>query len=147
VGTSDQRPAAAVASRGARVSRENRRPSDARLWFDETRDRMAPKPSDMISPRATPSHSARSMSSGRRLVAVPSSPAKHAPRSRSTSITSAVPPTTGSPGSPPARAAMSNHGRSTRATNEIGVAFDGATAGASTARVGGLVRNHATSPS
>ena len=61
---------------------------------------MAPKPSDMTRPRATPSHSARSMSSGSRLVAVAelggearAALAQHLERPRRSR------PPTGSPGS------------------------------------------------
>ena len=53
----------------------------------------------MTRPRATPSHSARSTSSGGRPVAAASSVAKHAPRARRTSSTSAVAPSTGGAGS------------------------------------------------
>ena len=46
------------------------------------------------------------------------------------------------------RAAISSHGRSSRNTSEIGVAFDGATAGASASSRGrGVSRSQATSPS
>ena len=66
-GTSDQRPAAAPGEREPR----SRRGQPAGVGTAvaarrrSTRDRMAPKPSAVSRPRETPSHSARSMSSGK----------------------------------------------------------------------------------
>jgi hypothetical protein len=88
------------------------------------------------------------MSSGMRRVAAARSPAKQAPRSRSTSIISAVAPAVGSSGWEPERAAASSQPRSSRNTTAMGVAFDGAVAGASgSSRLRGVNRSHATSPS
>ena len=101
-GTSDQRPAAAPRWRAPRSRRDRRRVSVVVRPPAPTRARIAPNPSEVSSPRDTPSQRPRSTSSGSRLVASPSSSAKHAPRARSTSRISAVAPTAGSAGSPPA---------------------------------------------
>ena len=113
----------------------------------ETRARMGANPSDINSPRDTPSHRARSMSSGSRLVAAVRSAAKHAPRRRSSSRTSAVAPTVGSTVWPPARAAETSQGRSARKTTAMGVALEGGAVGASgSSRGRGVSRSQATSP-
>jgi hypothetical protein len=57
------------------MSRDSRAASTPPRALRPTRERIAPKPSEVRRPRATPSHSARSMSCGRRLVASPSSAA------------------------------------------------------------------------
>ncbi len=63
--TTDRHPSSWSAP--PRSSRENRRGSGVRA--SPTRARIAPKPSEVSRPRATPSHSPRSTSSGRRRVA------------------------------------------------------------------------------
>ena len=61
---------------------------------------------------------------------------------------SAVAPTVGFAGAPPARAASSNQARSARKTTAIGVALEGAAAGPSASvRARGASRSQATSPS
>ena len=113
----------------------------------DTRARMAAKPSDINRPRDTPSHRARSMSSGSRRVAAVRSVAKHAPRRRSSSSTSAVAPTVGSTGWPPTRAADTSQPRSARKTTAMGVALDGGAVGESGSSLGlGVSRSQATSP-
>ena len=98
-GTSDQRPAAAPGEREPRSE-----PGEAAGVGAAAPAVAAHARADRAEavggerPRATPSQSARSMSSGSRLVTSPSSGAKHAPRSRSTSTISAVAPTHGSAG-------------------------------------------------
>ncbi len=63
-----------------------------------TRERMAAKPSAVSSPRATPSHSASSMSLCSRPVSSASSARKRAPLAPRSSTTSAVAPTAGTAG-------------------------------------------------
>lgn len=87
--------------------------------------RTARNPSAVTSPRATASHSASSISYGRRPVSEARSVRNSAPCARSASSTSLVRPVAGSAGAWSPRAARSSHGRSSLSASVIGVARDG----------------------